>query len=222
MTPAPMRRTSDSDTSQTISSLRVRSPTAASLRPPSLRAPFRSVLLARSAGTAPARTPVTSEAPSTNSTTRKSIAISSARGIWSASRAAAPVSISRASRRPAAPPASASSTASMKSCWNTRPRPAPSAARIAISLRRPNALARRRLPTLAHAMSRTSATAPSSISKVVRMSPTITSCNGTTVAPHPALACGYSRSSRDEIRSISDWARRTSTPGLRRAITWAL
>ena len=67
-------------------------------------------------------------------------------------------------------------------------RPAPSAERIAISLRRPSARANSRLPTLAQAISSTSATAASSITSDVRMSPTISSCSGTTVAPQPAFA----------------------------------
>ena len=54
---------------------------------------------------------------------------------------------------------------------------------------------------------------------MVRMSPTISSCSGTTVAPQPVLACGYSRSSRCEIASISACARASSIPGLSRAIT---
>ena len=63
----------------------------------------------------------------------------------------------------------------------------------------PSARANSRLPTLAHAISSTSATAASSITSDVRTSPTISSCSGTTVAPQPAFACGYSCSSRAEI-----------------------
>ena len=80
--------------------------------------------------------------------------------------------------------------ASVSSCWKTRPRPAPSADLIASSLRRPRPRANSRFPTFAQAISSTSATAASSVTSVVRMSPTISSCSGTIVAPQPALACG--------------------------------
>ena len=91
---------------------------------------------------------------------------------------------------PTAPPVAASTSDSTSSCWNTRARPAPSAVRIASSLRRPSARANSRLPTLAHAISSTSATAASSITSDVRMSPTISSCSGTTVAPQPVFSFG--------------------------------
>ena len=165
MTPAPMRSTSDNDTSQTISSLRVRSPTASIVPAAFFERAVQVGLAGPDRRHRTARTPVTSEARSTNSTTRKSIAIFVRAGYLVGEQAAAPVSdrlVQAEARRTAG---ERQQHASMKSCWNTRPRPAPSAARIAISLRLPNALARRRLPTLAHAMSRTSATAPSSISK---------------------------------------------------------
>ena len=223
MTPAPISRTTDSATSQMMSSRRVRRPTEpASLRPPSFSASFRSVRPARIAGIAPARMAVRIDAAATNSRTRASMEISSARGTWPDSNVAPAVRLVRASRRPAAPPPIASTSASISSCWNTRARPAPSAERIAISLRRPSARAKSRLPTFAHAISSTSATAASSITSDIRMSPTISSCSGMTVAPQPAFSCGKSRSSRVEISSISDVACAAATPGLRRATTCAL
>ena len=122
-----------------------------------------------------------------------------------------------ARRRPAAPPARASTSASISSCWKTRARLAPRAARIAISLRRPRARVKSRLPTFAQAMRRTSPTAASSIISVARTSRTISSRRGTTVAPQPALACGYACSRRFAMTSSSDRAWASSTPGRSRA-----
>ncbi len=59
------------------------------------------------------------------------------------------------------------STLSVSNCRMIRPRPAPTAARMAISRLRPVARASRRLATLAHAMSSTKPTAPASTHKRV-------------------------------------------------------
>ena len=64
-----------------------------------------------------------------------------------------------ATTNPTAPAATPSSRLSARSCRNSRPRPAPSAARTAISCRRPVARASSRLATLTHAISSTSVTA---------------------------------------------------------------
>ena len=69
----------------------------------------------------------------------------------------------RAPSRPRAP-ASESSTLSVSSCRMMRPRPAPMAARIAISRRRPTARASSRFATFAQAISSTKLTAPTSTS----------------------------------------------------------
>ena len=98
------------------------------------------------------------DAPATNSRTRQSIEISlGARHLVGEQRRRRPRRPHAASSRPSAPPAAARTSASISSCWKTRPRPAPSAARIAISLRRPSARVNSRLPTLAQAISSTSA-----------------------------------------------------------------
>ena len=200
----------------------MRIPSALSLRPPSFSAVVRSARPARTAGITPARRPVSAEMISTKARTRPSIVISSARGTWLASRLAPAARLPRATARPSAPPAVARTSASISSCWNTRPRPAPRAERIAISLRRSSARVKSRFPTLAQAMSSTSPTAADSISSVVRMSPTMSSWSGTTVAPQPALLCGYSRSSRVEMTVISESALAASTPGRSRATTLSL
>ncbi len=106
---------------------------------------------------------------------------------------------------------------STSSCWKTRRREAPRAARTAISLRRPRARVKRRLPTLAQAISSTRPTAASSIRSVGRTSPTIRSWSETTVPPQPAFSCGYSCSSRLEITSSSLLAAARSAPGASRA-----
>ena len=68
-----------------------------------------------------------------------------------------------------------------------RPRDPPTAARIAISRRRPVARASSRFATLAHAISRTKLTAPASTSSDVRTPRTSTSRTGST---EKALPCG--------------------------------
>ena len=73
--------------------------------------------------------------------------------------------------RPMAPPAIASMALSVSSCRMRRRRPAPSAARIAISDCRDAARASIRFATLAQAISSTRPTAPSSTSSAVRVSP---------------------------------------------------
>ena len=70
--PAPMSSTNARANSETTSKLRSRSRRRLSvpLRPPSLRASFKSVLAACKAGAKPNSTPVRIEMPSVNSTTR--------------------------------------------------------------------------------------------------------------------------------------------------------
>ena len=116
ITPAPINNTSDSATSHTISRRRVPTPIAPSLRPPSLSASLRSDRPARTAGSVPASMPVSIDTPTANSSTRPSIEISSALGTWLASSVEADVSVPYASRSPSAPPAPASSKASVNSC----------------------------------------------------------------------------------------------------------
>ena len=75
-----------------------------------------------------------------------------------------------------------------------------------------------RLPALAHAMRSTNPTAPSSMSSIVRLLPTISSCIGMTISPQPRPSVsGNSRASRAEIASVSASARARSTSRFRRA-----
>ena len=182
------------------------------------------MLPARSAGSAPARMPVRIEAPGDE---QQHAAVDGdlfrARKLVGEQRRARRRGSLRASSRPAAPPAIESSSASTSSCWNTRARPAPSAARIAISLRRASARVKSRLPTLAHAISRTSADGAEQhhqrradvaddqlLQTARRWRPSRRSPSGT-----PARAASRST-------SISDCACATLTPGFSRATTWAL
>ena len=160
-------------------------------RPPSFSASLRSVRPARSAGSTPARMPVSIDAPSDE---QQHAAVDrdlvGARHLVGEQRGAG--------REAGARQQQADRAAGRRRARAIRPaaagtrgaRPAPSAARIASSLRRPSARANSRLPTLAQAISSTSATAASSITSDVRMSPTISSCSGTTVAPQPVFSFG--------------------------------
>ena len=68
---------------------------------------------------------------------------------------------------------------------------APGAGRIAISFRRDADLAKSRLATLAHAISKTKLTAPSSTSKARRTLPTTFSCKGSMVTSRLLFVPGY-------------------------------
>ncbi len=76
--------------------------------------------------------------------------------------------VSHANADADAPPATASSVLSVSSCRTSRPRPAPSAARIASSRSRPSIRASVRLATFAQAISSTSPVMPSRISSSSR------------------------------------------------------
>ena len=97
-----------------------------------------------------------------------------------------------------------------------RRRPAPSAARIAISFCRVAARAKSRLATFAHAMARTKPTAPSKMSNGRRTSPTKASCKGVSVALFPFMP--YCTPMRWAIAISSARAVSTVTPGFKRAI----
>ena len=77
-----------------------------------------------------------------------------------------------ASPMPITPPAAPISRLSVRSCRTSRPRPAPIAARSAISRSRTDARASSRFATFVHAISSTQATAPSSTRIAGRIRPT--------------------------------------------------
>ncbi len=102
-----------------------------------------------------------------------------------------------------------------------RPRPAPIAARIAISRRRPEARASSRFATFAQAISRTSATALSRTQSVERTSLTSSSCRLCDVnAALRSSAVGYRwrYSLAESFRRACAWS--SETPGFSRPATW--
>jgi len=105
------------------------------------------------------------------------------------------------------------------SIWRImRPRPAPRAARTAISFCRDAPRASIRLATFAHAISSTQPTAASRISKAGRAGPATRSFSGTTSTPRGALPA-YCLFKRLTIVLISACASARDTRGLSRAMT---
>ncbi len=88
---------------------------------------------------------------------------------------------------PAAAPSAVSTQLSVISCRSSRPRPAPTAVRTAISRRRASDRAISRLATLAQAMSRTNATAAISVSSAGRSAPNSSTSSGLTSTPRFSL-----------------------------------
>ena len=150
----------DNATSVTISAERSREPVleTVALLSPCFNASERSSREVCSAGTSPKSTVDTSESPSANRRTVMSTRTSSMRGRFAGDNATSPCTSMEASRRPASPATPASTQLSVSSCRTTRARPAPSAARSAISRVRPADRASRRFAILAHAMSHTTPT----------------------------------------------------------------
>ena len=90
--------------------------------------------------------------------------------------------VTDAKTTPTTPPQTASSALSVSSCRTSRPRPAPSAARIASSRSRPSIRASVRLATFAHAISRTMPVMPSRISSISR-APLVSASRTSTAVP---------------------------------------
>ena len=128
---------------------------------PAFTASVKSVRAAWSAGATPNRIPVTSATPAVNAKTRQSIPTVASRGVSAGSIAFSHDMAPAANSSPLDPPATPSRTLSVRSCRQTRQRPAPSAARIAISFCRTAERASNRLATFAQAINRTRPTAPS-------------------------------------------------------------
>jgi hypothetical protein len=121
---------------------------------------------------------------------------------------------------PNIPPRNASRTLSVNSCRTSRPWAAPRAERSVNSRRRPNERARRRLATLAQAISNTTPTAPSRIRSGRRVSPATCVASGVILdVNQPASACGNCFSCSFAKRSNSAWDWLNETPNLRRATT---
>ena len=120
--------------------------------------------------------------------------------------------------RPAAPPSRPSSRLSVSSWRTSRCQLAPSAVRTAISFCRPVARVSSRLATLAHAISSTSVTDPSTTSTASRTSPTTDSTSGTTSMVKVRSRLSFSRM-RPAMAATSAFACAIVTPGFRRAMT---
>ena len=138
----------------------------------SRRSVARLVRVALSAGANPKITPVTTETSSVKPNTRPfrlgpASPLITHGGLTVHSRSRT----QRASTRPAAPPITDRKTLSVISCAIKRPLPTPSAKRRASSFRRPAARTSNRLPTLAHAINRTSALTPNATPPASTMTP---------------------------------------------------
>ena len=109
----------------------------------------------------------------------------------------------RAPRNPTAAPITESKTLSVSNCENNCARVAPSADRIANSLRRPTERVIMRLATLAHAIKRTKPTAPKSISSNGWILPTILWRKVPMATKVESSSFGYSRANCAVMPSIS-------------------
>ena len=137
------------------------------------------------AGSAPNSMPVSTETTSVKPSTVASMPTSLARVVKRAVKATSSWSAPLARPRPISPPATARSVLSVSSWRTSRPRPAPSAARIASSRLRRSMRASIRFATFAQAISRTQPTAPSSTSSVGRARSVSSSPRLTAVAVKP-------------------------------------
>ena len=173
-------------------------------------------------GRVPTTRPVRRAIPRVNASTAPSMRTSPARGV---KRAAKPTRASRvraATRRPRAPPASASRVLSVRRCRRRRWRPAPRAARTASSRPRSLRRARLRFATFAQAIRRTRATVAVRRSRIGRMAPnpsTSSRSGSMSTAVHPSFSLGYAAASRAEIpaSAVRAWSGVASC--LRRART---
>ena len=174
--------------------------------------------IACTAGTSPNTSPVRIDTPTANTATGHASPMFCARGSAAALAALRSDTPHKATSNPAAPLTHARTTLSIRSCRKIRPRPAPSAKRSAISLRRPTPRASSRLATFAQAISRTSTTAPRSIRSAGRTFCTSRSCTGVTSTRTSRFDSGSWASSWRAIASISSRASSSDTPRLTRAI----
>jgi len=180
ISPAPISSTSAAAISPTTSPLRNLVLIAVPVRPPSRRSWFNSGRADCSAGARPASSPTIVVARLAIAATRQSSVTSDKRVSCSGATASRTSTPQPASIRPAAPPTHARSRLSTMSCRASRHVLAPSDARTASSRRRDRLRASIRPATLAQAIRRTHATAPSRTSSPVRTSTTSDSASGRT------------------------------------------
>jgi hypothetical protein len=177
-------------------------------RPASFSAVLTSVFAACHAGARPKTTPVSSVTPIANATTRGSTPTSGTGSTFGGSVDSSQLTAHVAPSRPSTPPMPESTTLSTRSCRIRRPRPAPSAARTAISLWRSSARASSRFATFALTIRSTHTTAPSSTSSAVRnWLLTNVSVKVTRLMPQ-SFTSGYCWPTRRAMASISACAAR--------------
>ena len=137
--------------------------TVAVLRPASRKHSLTSLFTARKAGIIPKAIPVSTQVPKVNSKTRPSTTVPAAFGNQIGADTLKTLTPRNAKTSPAIPPTRESNTLSV-SIWQTKIlRFAPNATRTPISFRRPSPRTSSRLATLAHAINKTSPTAPKSM-----------------------------------------------------------
>ena len=122
----------------------------------------------------------------------------------------------RANSNPATPPRTDNRVLSVSVFRMSRPRPAPSAARITNSWRPATARTISKLAKFAHAISSTRPTAPKSTSNADRTSPTSHSCSGTNCLLRSFSSAGYCSASRRSSAAISLCACASVTPAFNR------
>ena len=178
-----------------------------------------SVAASRMAGANPKSTPVATVAASVKRNTGPSNATSSRRGRSAGPKAVSTSMPNAAIAVPRTAPKKASKRLSVRIWRPMRNRPAPNAARTAISLPRSAMRERSRLMTLTQATRSRRPVAPRRVSNAVRVSPITASCSGIIVIPYARFQLGYSASSRLAIPSKSARAAGTSISGPSRPIT---
>src|SRR5499426_4385360 len=139
---------------------RLRSRPALALRPPPRRASARRWPLCLKTGITPSASPAAIDIPKVKSKAVESTEICSKRGSRAGLSLRTIFTTATANPAPRAPPISARARLSASISRAIRPRPAPSAARIANSCERPSARTRSRFATLAQAISNTDQIVP--------------------------------------------------------------
>jgi hypothetical protein len=216
--PAPTSSTTASDSSTTTSPLRSRRDWRPSpVRADSFNAPFTSTPRACRPGARPTRMPHATDTAIVNAATRRSMPGVTKLGRETGLCLTSADTAARARSRPPAAPISVSTQLSVISWRSSRPRPAPSAVRRAISRRRASDRAMRRLATLAHAISSTKATAAIRVSSAGFSVPNSSTSSGLAWTARFSFVFGYSFSSCREMPSSSACAVDSATPGFSRA-----
>ena len=160
------------------------------VRLPSFSASRTETRVALSAGISPKKMPAASETAAVKKSTVRLSENDAPATCWGIRRPRTRHNI-LPSHSPSAPPASERSKLSVRSCATICLRLAPSAIRTAISRRRPEARASRRLARFEHAIRSTKMEAICRTHRPARVSPAYSCWIGTTTAPILVLDFGY-------------------------------